>query len=141
MSREIKFRAWMRKQWMADDVFPVGDTLAEMDGDTPVMVCLLRDVHLMQYTGLKDKNGVEIYEGDVMRVGNSKAQLQVMELLGVVELTFFTWQVGQIKTIKWERYNAPKPTKRDSISFGSMVGGKVYEVIGNIHENKELLNG
>lgn len=68
-----------------------------------------------QYTGLKDKNGVEIYEGDVLRAESGK----------IYEVIF-----GQ------GAYRIKHSTRKLLL-----VDGWYYEVIGNIHDAPELLGG
>lgn len=68
MNREIKFRAWNEKHkemvyW--DGFFEIDDDYC-CAGDHPIYN--LSEVPVMQYTGLKDKNGKEIYEGDIILV-------------------------------------------------------------------------
>lgn len=114
--REIKFRVWdneTNKFWHEGRnlslVSLVSDNLVNDDSTV-----------LEQYTGLKDKNGVEIYEGDIIC-----QQMRFVETNGVIfwqedKARFAVNLDGFITTIT-------KPQEHS------------YEVIGNIHENPELL--
>ncbi|MGX7328297.1 YopX family protein [Enterococcus bulliens] len=77
-----------------------------------------RDLFLMQSTGLKDKNGVEIYEGDVVEA----------------EITLGHTDIGVVKFERGE-FKVDDETE-DILSFGFYYK---FEVIGNIWEDPELL--
>ncbi len=86
---------------------------------------------LMQYTGLKDKNGVEIYEGDVFHANTKGTDMQG-------EIYFkegcFRMKYG---------YQNPKKDERKDYFLSSVIlndGAAVMEIIGNIYETPELLN-
>ena len=76
---------------------------------------------LMQYTGLKDKNGIEIYEGDIIKYDFNELNYRIEFLNAEFIARRF-----------YENIENLYPTEFDY--------GKECEVIGNIYENKELLN-
>ena len=112
--REIKFRVWDRKgKYMKTTKQAVNTILQKVLLESPDK----DDYILMQYTGLKDKNGKEIYEGDIVRFKSGNKY----EGIGVII------------------YNPP----RFEISARFFLGGQaeVIEVIGNVYEHKHLLEG
>jgi len=127
--REIKFRAWDREEkkmycpdkdgdsmelYHWDKVstqgkpFETGDTIG-------LELALSGGYEMMQYTGLKDKNGKEIYEGDILRYHSPGGKKGAFD--------------GELSVADWEM----------------LVGGRLdenqnyYGVIGNIYQNPELI--
>ena len=100
----------------------------------------INDVELMQYTGLKDKNDVEIYEGDVVKWGHIKNREECWHRVAFVEL-FPCLQFHILYYIDGETL---EKKQGDNYIFG--YSNFIYkdthnslEVIGNIYENLELL--
>ena len=137
MQREIKFRAWDKnkksyrtQQNLLDDIC----RFHHLDGKTVdvnlwrfIMMIPQQDNFILeQFTGLYDKNGKEIYEGDIASVYNAG--------------------VHHIAQIKWGNaiagyyyYNNHTGIISYLTGGGDNYNQEVCEIIGNIHENPELL--
>lgn len=146
MMKEIKFRAWDKNQkWM---FYP--SSISWKDGK--LWVCNSRgenrleyelinpNAELMQYTGLKDKNGKEIYEGDIVKYRTFRDALldELNEdtdpgIALVPELVFV--EVKQTSA-GWSPFVSLSHGD-ESINLSSRKG---IEIVGNIYENKELIN-
>ena len=121
MEREIKFRAWDSQNntiFSNEQILEIGITFSEMVKD-------ITKFPLMQYTGLKDKNGVDIYEGDKL---------------------WCEWVDGNNNSkdcVAYVKYNAPSMVIMRETLDGVMPYDfnyfSTHEVIGNIYENPELL--
>lgn len=108
MSREIKFRAWdiTNQMWLKRfnaNLLNIGD---------------LSNVEMNQYTGLKDKNGKEIYEGDIVILNDAEEENRC------------------VVKYKYGSYILIDGDLREDLSN---VEDRFLEVIGNIYENKNLL--
>ena len=115
--REIKFRAWNTITKTMIDLKKLTPLALNMDTDG-LFIPFSDGLPLMQYTGLKDKNGREIYEGDVVRSFDRKTEYREQVQWGTEGWLPFS-QVCHGGTTSWEEYE--------------------YEVIGNIYENPDLL--
>ena len=121
--REIKFRAWDGEKYISPD-YITRDGVAHWKEDS----IPTRSTIIEQFTGLHDKNGKEIYEGDLMR-SSFPSRIDIPDSIQIVEwcerdASFFAIDKAEFR-----------------------LGGKLHpvwwnthcEVIGNIHENPELL--
>jgi uncharacterized phage protein (TIGR01671 family) len=131
--REIKFRAWDgQDMYQVDGLGFYNDQPIAISGisniDESRDVELPDDSVLMQYTGLEDKNGTEIYEGDILSDGKNHAVV--------------TWSEGDLGYFlnDIDEHTHPRGSKDEpAYIIDDSQGWIALEVIGNIYENKELL--
>ena len=133
MGRDIKFRAYYK---IYKSIYPVAEiildeesvmliTTDEHDGELDMITCGYEDIEIMQCTGLKTRSGVELYEGDICtqkRLGKD-----------VVFEIIFRWGMfmAKIKHVEFVLKTACENDYNHNLPI---------KVIGNIYQNKELLN-
>lgn len=128
-----KFRAWLKKEqkmdnyidhisWLEDELYCIGDGITYMVS--------AEDLELMQSTGLVDKNGKEIFDGDIVRTTRFLGRADEIggfyeyekDYVGVVKVLEGSWVIdtGIVAVRLWSEIDES-------------------EVLGNIYENPELL--
>jgi len=132
--RTIKFRAWdsdINKMFLPENIGRIhfypeakGITTITKHGDGISM-----NFKLMQFTGLSDKFGKEIYEGDIVYVPEGYGgDLLYKEFIGIVDYDPPEFYINQQESIKKTRK-----------WYGQEYGWDELEIIGNIYENPELI--
>ena len=156
MKREIKFRAWYHHKnnndngWMEylvlgiqdlyQNRFLLAENLPRMENFSHFVALNKfkheKDFALMQFTGLKDKNEKEIYEGDIVRVYEEdffELQMEQIEDLDAI---------GDIRFDDGAFWIYSKDLNNDREKWEGFMLSEIQdtEVIGNIYENPELLD-
>ena len=133
--REIKFRAWNKHDKQLATVTSLGLNLnlgvidifvwtSSNGNDFYSSRWIVEETELMQFTGLKDKNGKEIFEGDIMRSADGQG------------ISFVVWCLDG-----W-RFNSWMPSSMDLYYHVDTTRGcEIAEIIGDIYQNPELLKG
>lgn len=132
MSREIKFRVWNKNtnkyEYTELDYYFVIDQR-------------IKAYEYEQYTGLKDKNGKEIYEGDIVNIV-AIAETDDSDMAYIIDTnSIVCWDKEHAR---WDVNDEPEDKdwdyrRRRYFVFVDNEGRENVEVIGNIHENPELL--
>ncbi len=130
INREIKFRVWDGINKKMYEVSELNTNLQQVtcwdDNDNKLFFYFAgarQDCDLMQFTGLKDKNGKEIYEGDIFSFEGRSYQVYFDEARG-----------------SWSAINRKEGTDYKYQQNLTKMRAKRFEIIGNIYQNPELLN-
>lgn len=126
-----KFRAWaggsLCRMYQPDEVMVGNGDMWIVDEDSVAGDWIVNnDLELMQSTGFKDKNGKEIFEGDVVQFEDCYTESDFLYInKGIVE-----WSQGSFTV-----------TNRDSVEMEDLLDGEILDVtiIGNIYENSALM--
>ena len=126
--KEIKFRAWLKEERKMVNVETLFIGINRLCfGNSKTEDLFFRDfeeVELMQYTGLKDKNGKEIYEGDIVLIKLDETSTWYKTVVGFKKGAFIANLID----------------KEDYVYiFHHGFTGDDFEIIGNVYENKNLL--
>lgn len=130
-----KFRAWDKHVKKIRKVTEIhfDDSLIYLKANNGKgYYCSFSDIELMQSTGLRDKNGVDIYEGDIL-----KGEQNIISSMHVPPFKSGVIKYSERNTM----FYLDDGSKRHDLFIS--LGGDIYtyEVIGNIYENSEFLEG
>ena len=129
--REIKFRAWdkVKQKWC--NYMINNGTVYFMDNNTGCWhgnyLGRYNDFDLMEYTGIKDINNVEIFEGDIVEISKENSDFK------------------EISVVKFDKYSSSfvlvvQDDDCGYLSYDFLYCDRIfYKVIGNIYEHKDLL--
>ena len=165
--REIKFRVYLDKMYYQNEYAEYDTNLVEIDFLNKTVtfaaytdgeeadnlekysfdknsILYKKDLKIMQYTGLKDKNNKEIYEGDVVKLIHTGIEISTDRLEDLKRFVgIIKYENGIFKIVRTEKslieskYFEMEQKKVSEI----FIYSKLYdiEVVGNIYENPELL--
>ena len=128
MNREIKFRVWDIELHMWINNIGMGK-------DNTLYKGTKKRFAVMQYIGLKDKNGNEIYEGDIL----CNDEYQTWEWRGVVKFSHGVFGVEWLSNVKSKSMVGSWGQKHNLRKLDDDIVERQI-IIGNIYENPELLS-
>ena len=127
--KKIEFRAWLKREKQMVDIREINFVSEQISFETKddILFALFDEIELMQYVGIKDKNGKKIFEGDILNIcGFIDRDVVEYDNYYVSYVLKSYDKNGEVicitPLIKYSSFNSPK-----------------LEVIGNIYDNPELL--
>ncbi len=144
MSRELKFRAFDNryKVMLTEGFHLIGETTlfggmeimlsenSKANNDTSSSLERLNDVIIDQFTGLKDKNGKDIYEGDIMVYGRQEFEGEILNP-GNFPLEVYFTEDASFEVRRLDKQFGTPDFRADMM--------RLFEIIGNIHVNPPQL--
>ena len=136
--REIKFRAWFPKTKRMTVAFMLGQLIENIENTRRE-----EKGFYLQFTGLKDKNGKEVYQGDILKITDDKKGYGSVSYGGFAEILSetcgFSFRCFNPTIEELDEQWGKGGDGWDSSSLWHTLEPKNIEVIGNIYENPELL--
>lgn len=130
--REIKFRAWVKNAKRMEHCIEVNPFYI---GDCDRVRWNRDKVELTQYTGLKDKNGKDIYEGDICTVSAEEPHSNDYFT------TDYDWKMTMYVDFKYGAFSFREVEDEHISIYYIETQDMDIEVIGNIYESPELMKG
>lgn len=147
-----RFRAWLKKEqkmdndvdhisWLEDELYCIGDGITYMVS--------AEDLVLMQSTGLKDKNGKEVFEGDVLKFNDEwNEYCHEGYVDGSVEGINFVEVVRGEACFEFGKTRYPESSlfiqmEDEHLTFAELIKSRdfEFEIIGNVWEDGDLIDG
>jgi uncharacterized phage protein (TIGR01671 family) len=125
--RKLKFRVWSGNMWLDGNDANIHAVNSDETDIELVSSYPHKKLIMCQWTGLLDRHGKEIWEGDIVKIYHSRGE----------------WEGGGIDYKEWDTYKVKFERGGFVILTGDFLGFQEQErieVIGNIYENPELLN-
>lgn len=123
----LRFRAWLKKDKEMIDVEEIHFNNGNLDfiGDAITWMCKNNDFVLMQSTGLMEKNGKEIFEGDILSIETDEENVRVE----------VSWDSKHALFV----FESKKYNEKEALGELFEDNSYPFKIIGNIYENPELV--
>ena len=139
MIKEIEFRGKDKdNNWVTGDlntkkgnlyILPLEHNLASIPNCHYLDGVKIKNETISQFTGLRDKNGIDIYEGDILKIKETPFQIGGLHQVIFYEDSYLTYSI---------LFNDIDQANKHPLAY--QIEYADAHVIGNIHDNPELLN-